>query len=40
MKLRRHYPNFMSGFKETEVVVNNYDELLNIPWISRFATHG
>lgn len=33
MKIRRRYPNFFSGFEETEHEVNSLEELKNISWI-------
>jgi hypothetical protein len=36
MKIKRRFPNFFSGFEETEHEVNTLDELLEIPWIKAY----
>jgi len=36
MKIIRRFPNFFSGFEETEHEVNTLDELLEIPWIKAY----
>jgi hypothetical protein len=36
MKIKRRFPNFFSGFEETEHEVNTKEELLAIPWIKEY----
>lgn len=36
MKIKRRYPNYFTGFDETEHEVNSLSELLEIPWIKEF----
>jgi hypothetical protein len=36
MKIKRRYPNYFSGFEETEHEVSSKEELLNIPWIKDY----
>ena len=36
MKIKRRYPNFFSGFEETEHEINSNEELLEIPWIKEY----
>ena len=36
MKIKRRFPNFFSGFEETEHEVNSLAELLEIPWIKAY----
>jgi hypothetical protein len=36
MKIKRRFPNFFSGFEETEHEINTLDELLEIPWIKAY----
>ncbi len=33
MKVKRRFPNFSSGFEETEHEVNSKEELLELKWI-------
>jgi hypothetical protein len=33
MKLKRRFPNFFTGFEETEHEVNSLEDLHNIDWI-------
>jgi hypothetical protein len=33
MKIKRRFPNYFSGFPETEHEVSNYEEFVNIDWI-------
>jgi len=35
--LKRRYPNFVSGFEETEHLVFNQQDLLNIDWVKHLA---
>ena len=37
MRLKRRFPNFFSGFEETEHEVNTLDELLEIPWVKAYS---
>lgn len=36
MKIKRRFPNYFSGFEETEHEVNSKKELLNIDWIKNY----
>ena len=36
MRIRRRYPNFFTGFEETEHEVNTLNEVLEIPWIKAY----
>jgi hypothetical protein len=36
MKIKRRFPNFFSGFEETEHEVNSLNELLEIEWIKNY----
>jgi hypothetical protein len=36
MKIKRRFPNFFSGFEETEHEVNTKEELLALPWIKAY----
>jgi hypothetical protein len=36
MKVKRRFPNFFSGFEETEHEVTTQEELLEIPWIKAY----
>jgi hypothetical protein len=38
MRIKRRFPNFFSGFEETEHEVNSKEELLEIPWIKNYST--
>jgi len=33
MKIKRRYPNFFTGFEETENEVNSKEELLGVDWV-------
>lgn len=35
-KVKRRFPNFFTGFEETEHVVKNKEELENIEWVRKF----
>jgi len=37
MKLKRRFPNYFSGFEETEHEVNSYDDLMNIGWVKNIT---
>jgi hypothetical protein len=37
MRLKRRFPNFFSGFEETEHEVNSFDELMEVPWIKAYT---
>ena len=36
MKIKRRFPNYFTGFEETEHDVNSKEELLEIPWIKAY----
>ena len=36
-KLKRRYPNFCSGFEETEHFFSTKEELLNIDWVKQWT---
>jgi hypothetical protein len=36
MRVKRRFPNFFSGFEETEHEVKTKEELLAIPWIKAY----
>jgi len=36
MKIKRRYPNFFTGFEETEHEVSTKEELMNIDWIKNY----
>lgn len=36
MKVKRRFPNFFSGFEETEHEVNTLEELLELDWIKAY----
>ena len=36
MKIKRRFPNFFTGFEETEHEVNSNEELMAIDWISSY----
>jgi len=37
MKIKRRFPNFFSGFEETEHEVSNNKELLDIDWVKHLC---
>lgn len=36
MKIKRRFPNYFTGFEETEHEVHSKEELLEIPWIKDY----
>jgi len=36
MKIKRRFPNFFTGFEETEHEVGSKEELLSIEWIEKY----
>lgn len=39
MKVKRRFPNYFTGFEETEHEVNDYQDLISIDWIKDLNTH-